>query len=177
MTGVVGRRLKFDVLGAFAVGLGGAAPKLAGGFADGAAAHGFSTQGAEWGAGLFGAGLDAGGVEAFGEAAMFFEVLGLAFDLAFVQVGSLRDGAEQGVGGVFGLGFFDEVGEAMQAGEHDLVFRLGSGQVGEDVVLEALAHGEAFAGVFMPKTESVLDQVAFVVFGEFVVETGPGDVG
>ena len=56
--------LGFDVLGAFAVGVGGAAPELAVGFACGAAAHGFSTQRAEWGAGLLGAGLGAGGVEA-----------------------------------------------------------------------------------------------------------------
>jgi hypothetical protein len=51
---------------------------------------------------LFSAGFDAGGVEALGEAAVFFEVFGLTLDLAFEQVGSLIDGAEQGVG-VFGL--------------------------------------------------------------------------
>jgi hypothetical protein len=47
--------LGFDVLGAFAVGVGGAAPELSVGFADGAAAHGLAAEGAEWGAGLFGA--------------------------------------------------------------------------------------------------------------------------
>lgn len=102
--------LGFDVVGAFAVWVGGAAPELAGGLASGAEAHGFSTQGAEWGAGLFGAGLDAGGVEAFGEASVFFEVFGLALDLAFEQVGGLIDGAEHGVGGELGLSSFDEVG-------------------------------------------------------------------
>ncbi len=145
--------LGFDVLGAFAVGVGGAAPELAVGFAGGAAAHGFSTQGAEWGACLFGAGLGAGGVEALSEAAVFFEVLGLAFDLAFEEVGSLIDRAEHGVGGEFGLGPFDEVGEASQAGEVDLVFGLGGGQVGKDVVLQALPHGEPFAGVFVPEAD------------------------
>jgi hypothetical protein len=39
--------LGFDVLGAFAIGVGGAAPELALGFAGGAAAHGFSTEGTE----------------------------------------------------------------------------------------------------------------------------------
>jgi len=104
--------LGFDVLGAFAVGVGGAAPELALGFASGAAAHGLAAEGTEWGAGLFGAGLDAGAVEALSEAAVFFEVFGLALDLAFEQVGGLIDGAEQGVGGELGLGSFDEVGEA-----------------------------------------------------------------
>ena len=60
---------------------------------------------------MFGAGLGAGGVEAFGEAAVFLEVFGLAFDLAFEQVGGLIDGAEHGVGGEFGLGFGDKVCE------------------------------------------------------------------
>ena len=147
------------------------------GFAGGAATHGFSAEGALWGACLFGTGLDAGGVEAFGESAVFFEVLGLALDLAFEQVGGLIDGTEHGVGGEFGFSSFDEVGESGQPGEDDLVFGLRGRQVGKDVVLEALAHGEAFAGVFVPETESGLDEVAFVVFCQFVIEAGPGDVG
>ena len=171
------RRLGFDVLGAFAVGELGAAPELALGFAGGAAAHGLAAEGTEWGAGLLGSGLGAGGVEAFGEAAVLFEVLGLAFDLAFEKVGSLIDGAEHGVSRELGLGSFDEVGEASEAGEDDLVFGLGSGQVGEDIVLQALAHGEAFAGVLVPEAESVLNEVALVVLGELVVQAGPGDVG
>ena len=64
--------LGFDVLGAFAGRVAGAAPELAVGLAGGAAAHGFSAEGTERGAGLFGAGLDSGGVEALGEAAVFF---------------------------------------------------------------------------------------------------------
>ena len=39
----------FEVLSAFAVGVGGAAPELAVGFAGGAAAHGLSAGGTEWG--------------------------------------------------------------------------------------------------------------------------------
>ena len=52
-------------MGAFAVGVGGAAPELAVGFAGGAAAHGLAAEGTEGDAGLLGASLDAGGVEAF----------------------------------------------------------------------------------------------------------------
>lgn len=44
-------------------------------------------------------------------------------------------------------------------------------------MLEALPHGNAFAGGLVPEAESVLDEVAFVVFGEFVIQAGPGDVG
>lgn len=39
--------LGFDVLGAVSVGVAGTAPELALGLAGGAAAHGFSTEGAE----------------------------------------------------------------------------------------------------------------------------------
>jgi len=58
---------RFDVSGAFAIRVGGAAPELAGGFAGGAAAHGFAANGAQGYASLFSAGLNAGGVEAFGK--------------------------------------------------------------------------------------------------------------
>ena len=44
---VWGVGLRFDVLGAFAVGVGGAAPELAVGLAGGAAAYGFFKQRAE----------------------------------------------------------------------------------------------------------------------------------
>ena len=44
-------------------------------------------------------------------------------------------------------------------------------------MLEALAHGEAWAGVFVPEAQAVLNQEAFVVSGEFVVQTGACNVG
>ena len=99
----------FDVSGAFAVRVGGAAPELAGGFAGGAAAHGFAADGAQGYASLFSAGLNAGGVEAFGEATVFFEIAALALNLTFEQIRGLIDGAEHGIASELGIGFGDEL--------------------------------------------------------------------
>lgn len=164
-------------MGAFAVGVGGAAPELAVCFAGGATAHGLTAEGTKRGAGLFGAGLDAAGVEALREAAVFFEIFGLTLKLAFQQVRGLIDSAKHGIGGELGLRSFYKVGETCQAGEDDLLFGLGRRQIGKDVVLQALAHGEAFAGIFVPKAKTALKEVAFVVLGELVVQAGPSNVG
>jgi hypothetical protein len=85
---------------------------LAGGFAGGATAHGFSAEGADRSAGLFGAGLDSGGVEALCESAVLLKIFSLTFNLAFEQVGGLVDSAEHGVSGELGLRSFNKVGEA-----------------------------------------------------------------
>ena len=133
-----------NVPGAFAVGVGGATPELGGGLAGGAAAHGFVTDRAQGDSCLFSSGLDSGGVEALGEAAVFFKVAALTLDLAFEEIGCLIDGTQHGIGREFGICFGDELSESGKAGEHHFSFGR-SGKIGEDIVLEALPHGEALA--------------------------------